>query len=47
MKKFAKTDFYRGLADLTRGFLETDLELIGELVSEEGSEEDSEESAQA
>lgn len=35
MKKFAKTDFYRGLADLTRGFLETDLELINELVSED------------
>lgn len=35
MKKFSKTDFYRGLADLTHGFLETDLELVNELVSED------------
>lgn len=33
--KFARTDFYRGLALLTEGFLETDRELLEDLLSEE------------
>lgn len=33
--KFAKTDFYRGLAFLTEGFLETDRELLEDLLSED------------
>lgn len=32
MRIFAKTDFYRGLANVTEGFLETDGRLIGELL---------------
>ena len=33
--KFAKTDFYRGLAFLTEGFLETDRELLEDLLAED------------
>lgn len=33
MKRFAKTDFYRGLACLTDGFLETERELLDDLLS--------------
>lgn len=33
--KFAKTDFYRGLAFLTEGFLETDRELLEDMLSED------------
>ncbi len=32
MEKFAKTDFYRGLAFLTDGFLETDFELLEDML---------------
>lgn len=35
MKKFAKTDFYRGLAFLTEGFLDTDREVLEDLVAED------------
>ena len=35
VKKFAKTDFYRGLAFLTEGFLETDREVLEELLAED------------
>ncbi len=34
MKRFAKTDFYRGLAFLLEGFMETDHELLTDLLSE-------------
>ena len=33
MKRFAKTDFYQGLAYLTEGFLETERELLDDLLS--------------
>jgi TorA maturation chaperone TorD len=36
MKRFAKTEFYQGLARLTEGFLETDVEFLEDLVREEG-----------
>lgn len=41
MKKFAKTDFYQGLAVLTEGFLEEDAALLDELLDgvEEGEGE--------
>ena len=35
MKKFAKTDFYRGLASMTVGFLECDLELLDDLLADD------------
>ena len=35
MKKFAKTDFYRGLASMMVGFLECDLELLGDLLADD------------
>lgn len=35
MNKFAKTDFYRGLASMTVGFLECDLELLDDLLSDD------------
>jgi len=35
MKKFAKTDFYQGLACLTTGFLIVDCEVLEELLAEE------------
>lgn len=35
MQRFAKTDFYQGLALLTEGFLETDAALMRELLGEE------------
>lgn len=34
MKKYAKTDFYQGLADLTRGYLEEDRTLLQELLDD-------------
>lgn len=34
MQKFAKTDFYRGLAFLTEGFLETDEEFLSGILAE-------------
>lgn len=34
MRNFAKTDFYRGLASLAQGFLETDTALMNDLLSE-------------
>ena len=43
MEKFAKTNFYRGLARLTRGFLEVDFELLEELTAEDVSEDAAEE----
>lgn len=35
MKKFAKTDFYRGLASMMVGFLECDLELLDDLLADD------------
>lgn len=35
MKKFAKTNFYRGLASMTVGFLECDLELLDDLLADD------------
>lgn len=35
MKRFAQTDLYLGLAHLTDGFLETDLEFLQDVLSEE------------
>ena len=35
MKRLAKTDFYRGLAWLTDGFLETDLEFLEDVLRED------------
>lgn len=35
LKKFAQTDLYQGLAYLTDGFLETDLEFLEDVLSEE------------
>ncbi len=35
MRKFAKTDFYRGLANMTVGFLECDLELLDDLLADD------------
>lgn len=39
MKRFAQTDLYKGLAFLTDGFLETDLEFLEDILSEETEEE--------
>ena len=39
MKRFAKTDFYRGLAFLTDGFLQTDFEFLSDLLSEDSDDE--------
>ena len=39
MKRFAKTDFYRGLAFLTDGFLQTDFEFLSYLLSEDSDDE--------
>ena len=36
MRHFAKTDFYKGLADITDGFLEVDKEFLEDLLSEDG-----------
>lgn len=38
MKRFAKTDLYRGLAYLTEGFLATDLEFLQEITSDANDE---------
>lgn len=35
MKKFSKTTFYKGLSDLTYGFLETDLEFLEDILDDE------------
>lgn len=35
MKRFAKTDFYRGLASMMVGFLECDLELLDDLLADD------------
>ncbi len=35
MRKFSKTDFYSGLADLALGFLETDEEFLEDVLAEE------------
>jgi TorA maturation chaperone TorD len=35
MKRFAKTDLYRGLAHLTEGFLETDVEFLEDILTED------------
>lgn len=35
VKKFAKTDFYRGLAFLTEGFLETDRDVLEDLIAQD------------
>ena len=35
MRKFSKTDFYRGLADLTAGFLETDRDFLDDVLEDE------------
>jgi TorA maturation chaperone TorD len=35
MKRFAKTDLYKGLAYLTEGFLETDVEFLEDLLAED------------
>lgn len=35
MRHFAKTDFYKGLADITDGFLEVDKEFLEDLLSED------------
>jgi TorA maturation chaperone TorD len=35
MKRFAKTDLYQGLAYLTEGFLETDVEFLEDVLSED------------
>jgi TorA maturation chaperone TorD len=35
MKRFAKTDLYQGLAYLTEGFLETDVEFLEDLLAED------------
>ncbi|WP_165172746.1 molecular chaperone [Adlercreutzia sp. ZJ242] len=35
MRKFSKTDFYRGLADLTAGFLETDREFLCDVLEDD------------
>lgn len=35
MRKFSKTDFYQGLADLALGFLENDEEFLEDVLSEE------------
>lgn len=35
MKKFAKTDFYKGLASLTTGFLACDMELLDDLLADD------------
>ena len=45
MRRFAKTDFYQGLTDLTLGFLHTDLEFLTEVLgidveAERAAEED-------
>lgn len=34
MRKFSKTDFYKGLADLTAGFLETDREFLDDVLAD-------------
>lgn len=38
MLKFAKTDFYRGTAELTLGFLESDQEVLSDLLKDTESE---------
>jgi TorA maturation chaperone TorD len=38
MKRFAKTDLYQGLAWLTEGFLETDVEFLEDLLAENQGE---------
>lgn len=39
MRKFARTDFYKGLADYTDGFLESDVELLADILGEEAEDE--------
>ncbi len=40
MRKFARTDFYKGLAAYTDGFLESDFELLGNVLGDEGEDAD-------
>ena len=40
MRKFARTDFYKGLADYTDGFLESDFDLLKNVLSIEDGIED-------
>lgn len=40
MRHFAKTDFYRALAAMTDGFLETETEFLTDLLADEGGNED-------
>ncbi len=39
MRKFACTDFYKGLADYTDGFLESDVELLADVLGPDADEE--------
>jgi hypothetical protein len=34
IKKFPRTDFYRGLGELTTGFLQSDLDLLNEVLAD-------------
>lgn len=47
MRKFARTDFYRGLADYTDGLLESDYELVKSVLGIEDEAEGTDEAAQA
>ena len=40
MRKFARTDFYKGLADYTDGFLESDVELLKNVLGVEAEDAD-------
>lgn len=40
MRKFARTDFYKGLADYTDGFLESDVELLKSVLGVEDEPDD-------
>ena len=40
MRKFARTDFYKGLADYTDGFLESDFDLLKNVLGIEDEIED-------
>ena len=46
MRKFARTDLYRGLSYLTEGFLTEDRAFLAELVGEDADEEEAEASTQ-
>jgi putative dimethyl sulfoxide reductase chaperone len=47
MRKFARTDFYKGLADYTDGFLESDVELLKDVLGIEDESGDEAGQAQA